>query len=87
MSWLNIDDSNYAQCSFEVSANGTDWVTLWNNTTEPITDNDWQKMKFDISDYADDIPTLYLRWGYQIVDSASSYSGWNIDDIELWGTL
>lgn len=87
MSWLNIDGSNYAQCKFEVSINGTDWVTLWNNTPEPITDNDWNKMEFDISEYADDNPTLYLRWGYQIIDRAYPYSGWNIDDVELWGTL
>jgi len=87
MSRLNIDGSNYAQCKFEVSINGTDWVTLWNNTPEPVTDNDWNKMEFDISEYADDNPTLYLRWGYQIIDRAYPYSGWNIDDVELWGTL
>lgn len=87
MSWLNIDSSNYAQCSFEVSSNGSDWITLWSNTPEPTTDNDWNKMEFDISQYADDNPTLYLRWGYQIIDRAYPYSGWNIDDVELWGTL
>jgi hypothetical protein len=44
-------------------------------------------MEFDISEYADDNPTLYLRWGYQIIDRAYPYSGWNIDDVEFWGTL
>lgn len=87
MSWLNIDSSNYVQCKFEVSSNGMDWVTLWSNTPDPITDNNWNKREFDISEYADDNPTLYLRWGYQIIDRAYPYSGWNIDDVELWGTL
>jgi len=87
MSWLNIDDSNYAKCTFEVSADGTEWITLWSNTPEPVTNNNWQKMEFDISEYADNNSTLYLRWGYQIIDRAYPYSGWNIDDVELWGTL
>ena len=87
MSWLNIDSSDYAQCQFEISTNGADWTVLWNNTPDPITDSEWQEMEFDISKYADDNPTVYLRWGYQIIDRAYPYSGWNIDDVQLWGTL
>lgn len=87
MSWLNIDSSDYAQCQFEISTNGADWTVLWNNTPDPITDSEWQKMEFDISEFAEDNPTVYLRWGYQIIDRAYPYSGWNIDDIQLWGTL
>jgi probable HAF family extracellular repeat protein len=88
MSWLNIDSSDYVRCRFEVSANGTDWVVLWNNNFEPITDENWSKMEFDISEYADDNPSLYLRWKYEVIENrAYPYSGWNIDDIELWGTL
>ena len=66
--------------------NGTDWVVLWSNTTDPITDNEWQTMEFNISQYADDNETVCLRWRHEIVDRACPYSGWNVDDVELWGT-
>ncbi len=84
MSWLNIDESGYARCSFEVSANGTDWVALWSNTPEPITDDAWQNMEFVIDEFADDNKTLYLRWGHQVMEVTHPYSGWNIDDVVIW---
>ena len=42
-------------------------------------------MEYDISATADGQPTVYIRWGYEVNDEAYSYSGWNIDDIQLWG--
>jgi hypothetical protein len=27
---------------------------------------------------------VYVRWGYQVGDAAYPYSGWNIDDVEVW---
>jgi len=27
---------------------------------------------------------LYVRWGYRISNNAFPYSGWNIDDVEIW---
>ena len=49
----------------------------------PITDSDWQQVEYDISNVADNQPTVYIRWSYQILPAANPYSGWNIDDIQL----
>ncbi len=41
-----------------------------------------------MSAVADGQPTVYIRWGHEVVDSdAWPYSGWNIDDVEIWGIV
>lgn len=86
--WLNSDCPPYVQSKIETSNNGTTWHTIWEQQTgQTITDNDWQVIEYDIGSVADNMSTVYLRWSYQILSAqAYSYSGWNIDDIELWGT-
>jgi len=85
--WLNTDEPAYVESKIEVSNNGSDWLTIWEHTgTEPIEDNDWQLKEYDIGDVADNQPTVYIRWSYEIVsDEAYPFSGWNIDDVQLWG--
>ena len=45
------------------------------------------KAPVNLSPFADNLPAVYVRWGYQVADSrAFAYSGWNIDDIAFLGT-
>jgi len=85
--WLNTDTPNYVASKVEASNNGTDWDVVWEHTgSSDITDESWQIMEYDISHIADNQDTVYLRWSYQILSAqAYSYSGWNIDDVELLG--
>ena len=84
--WLNTDFPPYASSKVEVSSNGTTWQTVWEHTgSRDITDDAWQQMDYDISSFADNQPTIYLRWSYEMGGGAYPYSGWNIDDIQLWG--
>ncbi|MHC5048733.1 MAG: hypothetical protein ACYTGY_19600, partial [Planctomycetota bacterium] len=64
---------------------GTNWVSLWDNGDGTIADSSWSEQVFDISAVADGEPSVYVRWGYEIGSGAWAYSGWNIDDIEIWG--
>jgi hypothetical protein len=40
---------------------------------------------FDLSSIADGEPALYLRWTMGTTDDSWRYSGWNIDEVEIWG--
>ncbi|GEM_PF-3313669 len=83
--WLNTDSPPYVQSKVQVSNNGTSWDTVWENTAE-VTDSSWQIVEYDVSEVADNQPTVYFRWSYKILDNrAYLCSGWNIDDIELLG--
>jgi agmatine deiminase len=83
--WLNSDYQPYAYATVDVSNNNTSWTNTWNNGTTVSTANAWSTCTYDISTVANDQPTVYVRWGYQIGNGAWAYSGWNIDDIQLIG--
>ena len=69
-----------------MSTNGTTWTSLWSNGTSEIADAAWTTVEYDLAAIADNQPTVYVRWGYQVTSGAYAYSGWNIDDVEFLGT-
>jgi agmatine/peptidylarginine deiminase len=83
--WLNSDYQPYAYATVEVSANSSDWTTVWQNGTTEMADGAWTLCEYDIAAVADEQATVYVRWGYRIGSSAYAYSGWNIDDVRLIG--
>ncbi len=86
--WLNTDYPPYVRSKVEATADGDNWATLWEHTgSVPITDNLWLRQEFSLSAVADDQPAVRVRWSYQISSGAWAYSGWNIDDIQVWGLV
>jgi hypothetical protein len=82
--WLNTDEPGYVECMVEVS-NGGPWIAVWRHTGRAeITDAKWRIEEYDISSIADGQNAVYIRWSYQVLPWAFPYSGWNVDDIELW---
>ena len=85
--WLNSDYPPYVTNTIEVSSDNTNWTIIFRNDSGAITDSSWTKLQYDLSPFADNLPAVYVRWGYQVADPrAFAYSGWNIDDIVFQGT-
>jgi len=80
--WLGVEQPTYDHAYVRVSNDGTNWVTVWENTSE-IADASWTEMDVDISAVADNQSTVYLRWTMGTTDVGWRYCGWNIDDIQL----
>ncbi len=80
--WLGVEQPTYDHAYVRVSNNGTNWVTVWENTAA-VEDTSWTPQEFDISTIADDQPTVYLRWTMGTTDGSWQYCGWNIDDVVL----
>lgn len=80
--WLGVDQPDKDHAAVSVSSNRTDWVTVWENTSE-ILDSSWVRQDIDVSAVADGQPTVYLRWTMGPTDATRRYCGWNIDDVEL----
>jgi hypothetical protein len=81
---LNVEQPSYDHAYLRVSTDGSTWTEVWENTSE-VTDSEWALVEYDISAVADQQPTVYLRWTMGTTDSGWRYSGWNIDDVEIWG--
>ncbi len=80
--WLGVEQPDYDHAYIRVSTNGTNWTTVWENTSG-IEDSDWTHIDLDLSAIADDQPTVYLRWTMGSTDGGWRYCGWNIDDVQL----
>ena len=81
--WLNVEGNMYDHATFEISTDGATWHTIWENPSGNMEDSSWNLQEFDISQYADYHPELYLRWGMGPTDIVNNSSGWNIDDIRV----
>ena len=84
MRWLNVEQPTYDHAALAVSNDGVNFVPVWENTSE-ITDFSWTPVEYDLSAMANGQETVYLRWTMGITDGTWEYSGWNIDDVEIWG--
>ena len=82
--WLNVEQPSYDHAYLRVSADGTTWTQVWTNPGE-IVDASWQYLDYDIAAVADGQSTVYLRWTMGTTDGSWLYSGWNLDDVEIWG--
>jgi hypothetical protein len=83
--WLNTDFQPYTSATLEMSDNGTDWEMIWENGGVEIAECAWDEQVYDISSFADSCHSLHIRWGYETSGPAYPYSGWNIDDVEIYG--
>ena len=83
--WLNVESPSYDHAYLEVSADGVKWTQVWLNEDE-VTDRSWTLVSYNISDVAYDEKTVYIRWGLES-DTSWQYSGWNIDDVVVVGTV
>jgi hypothetical protein len=83
--WLNTDYQPFTYVTIDASRDAVNWVSLWQNGGDEIAEHSWSERVYDLSAIADHTATVYIRWGYQIGANAWPYSGWNIDDVEIWG--
>ena len=87
MRWLNVESPSYDHAYIQVSADdGATWTQVWENTSE-VVDSAWTPMSYDISAVADGSDAVRIRWIMGTSDSSWQYSGWNLDDVELWGIV
>lgn len=84
---LGIQGSEYDKANIQISTNGTDWTTIWSNPASTVNDTSWTIVSYDISQYADGQPTVYIHWGIGPTDATTTYTGWNIDDVSIEGIL
>jgi hypothetical protein len=88
--WLNVSHGGVDgliqddHASIHVSNDGVSWTTVWENQLA-VCDALWEPVEYDISEVADGQESVYLRWTMGPTDGILRYSGWNIDDIEIFG--
>ncbi len=80
--WLGIEGQNRDHACLRISTDGTNWTKIWENTC-CINDNVWMEVDYDISEFVDGEPTVYIRFTMGSTNGGMRYCGWNIDDVRL----
>ncbi|GEM_PF-3217412 len=84
--WLGVESATWDHASVQISNNGSTWTTIWDHTGSSFQDSAWSQMEFDVSAVADNQASFYIRWVMGATDGSVVYSGWNIDDIQLYAS-
>ncbi len=84
--WLGVETPSPSgdHASAYLSTNGTDWIKIWENQSE-TWDAGWNPIAWDLSQWADDQPSLFVRFTMGPSDGGLEYCGWNIDDLKVVG--
>lgn len=84
MGWFSVY-TDYA-ATVEVSTDKISWQSIF-SISGPSASSAWKEYTFDISNYADEQATVYVRWGH--IDTtgtaSSNYSGMSVDDVKMIG--
>ena len=80
--WLGVEQSSYDHAYVRISTDGSTWHDIWTNAST-LSDDAWTYVEYDISEWADAQPTVFLRWTMGTTDYGWEYCGWNIDDIRI----
>ncbi|MDU9048147.1 MAG: M12 family metallo-peptidase [Candidatus Electrothrix sp. Rat3] len=81
MGWFSVTSGYNA--TVEVSNDNINWNTL--SSVSDVWATGWQEYTFDISSYADEQSTVYVRWGHVSSTGGSNYSGMSVDDVKIIG--
>lgn len=81
--WLNVEinDSATVDISWD---NGENWHNLWRNT-DFVRDNAWRQVDFQLPDSVEYKSEVKLRFNIGPTTSDKNYSGWNIDNLSIYG--
>jgi len=76
--WLTVEDGAHDQAAIEING-----AVVWQNPVgEHFVDTAWTEMDLDVSAWADNRP-VQVAFRLQS-DEGLEYSGWNVDDFELY---
>jgi len=82
--WLGCESDTWDDAYFAVYS-GSSWSTRYSNPSSSMQDSSWTYQNFGVSTWADGNSNFRLRYGLS-TDSSVTYSGWNIDDVRVYGT-
>ncbi|MFH1417420.1 MAG: S8 family serine peptidase [Planctomycetota bacterium] len=82
--WLGVEAASYDDASVAVTNDGVEWHTVWSHTGGDLQETAWSLQSYNVGEVADDQPFVQFRWTMGATDGNTTFSGWNIDDIQVW---
>lgn len=92
--WLGVEHKGTTAAGdygfIEISNNGSTWTQVWRSDQDfsnVFNDVEWMDHTLDISPWAANQPTVYIRWRLQSDSDSQNFRfcGWNLDDVVVRG--
>ena len=84
--WLNLERSIYDHGYVEVSTNGgANWNEIWSNSST-LQETSWSLQSITLPASAYNNANVKIRFALGSTDGGWTYSGWNIDNVEITGS-
>lgn len=80
---LGIESASYDHAYVQVTNSGGSWSTIWSHTSGSTNPSSWSQMTHDISNYISGNSNFQVRFIMGTTDGSVTYTGWNVDDIEI----
>ncbi len=87
--WLGVENNSWDHARILVSTTGTEksWIEIWANGSTTMTETAWSFQSYVLPGAVNNQPSVYIRWVMGTTHGSGQYSGWNIDDVQLWGAV
>ena len=79
---LGVESSTWDRAYVSVKNPSGNWVNVWSNSGT-VNDGSYTTQTITISNYVAGNSNFQVRFGIGTTDSSVSYTGWNIDDVEI----
>ena len=80
---LGIESSSYDHAYVQVTNSGGSWSTIWSHTGSTTNPSSWSQMTHDVTNYISGNSNFQVRFIMGTTDGSVTYTGWNLDDIEI----
>lgn len=81
--WLNVDNADNANIDLSKDG-GTTWTNIFTNSTF-VRDKEWNDIAINLTNYADRVEQLKIRFTLGPTNDSREFSGWNVDNFDLTG--
>ena len=79
---LGVESPSFDHAYVQVTDSSGNWKQLFSNSGS-VSDFSWTQQTHDVSSEISNNPDFKIRFGIGSTDSSVTYSGWNIDDIQI----
>ncbi len=80
---LGIEYHYYDDAQVHVKDTNNNWQIVWDHSGGSTNPSSWTKMTHDISNYVNGNSNLQVRFKLGRTDGSVTYTGWNVDDVEI----
>ena len=80
---LGIESYYYDHAYIQAKDANGNWNSVWSHSSTTVNEVSFSRVSYSISSYISNNPDFQIRFGIGTTDGSVTYTGWNIDDLQI----